>query len=429
MALVVLFTFHLVVIFFLSFWVWEKQGPEVRPFFWPALTLKLAAGIVLGLLYKYHYAAGDTFGFFEDASKLTKVFWVEPGVYIKFLFAGDELDPVWATLSNTQSRSLFLVKIISIVNLSTGNTYWITCLYFSLVSFGAAFLLFSRISVIFPGSKVAAAIAFLFFPSVVFWSSGIIKECLALAGLLVISVVYVKMLTNSKTLWWEWLLAFISAIVVWRLKYYWFAVFVPVTITTMAIHLVTQRWKVRMSIKILLWIGSFFIFCFGVTLVHPNFYLDTFLTVLVENYNEFTRIESQGKIIHYQLEPSWWSVIRNSPLALVSGLFRPFIWEVTNFLQAIVAAENLITLILLATRLSQMKSVIQSSHRLLIFSVVAYIGILCVFLALSTPNLGTLARYKVGFQSFLVFVLLTDNLVVGTITAKLENFFSKRLTR
>ena len=426
MALVVLFTFHLVGIFFLSFWVWKKQDLGVRPFFWPALALKLVAGIALGLLYKYHYAAGDTFGFFEDASKLTKVFWIEPRVYFKFLMAGDELDPVWSTLSNTQSRSLFLIKIISLVNLGTGNSYWITSLYFSLVSFGAAFLLFSRISIIFPASKVAAAIAFLFFPSIVFWGSGIIKECLALAGLFTISIVCLKTLTNSKTLWWEWLLAFISAIVVWRLKYYWFAVFVPVTITTIALHLVTQRWRARMSIKILLWIGSFLIFCFGVTLVHPNFYLDTFLTVLVENYNEFTKIESQGRIIHYELEPSWWSVILNSPLALVSGLFRPFIWEATNFLQVIVAVENLFVLILMATRLSQMKSVIQSAYRLLIFSVVVYIVILCVFLALSTPNLGTLARYRIGFQPFLVFVLLADNWVVGAMTAKIKNFFARR---
>ena len=422
MAAVLPVIINFLVIFLLCFWMWKKQDLRLRPYFWPALVLKIGAGITLGLLYKYYYSVGDTFIFFEDANKLTDLFWITPGTYFNVLLTGDESDLVGNALINTQSRSLFLVKIVSLINLFTGNNYWITCSYFSLVSFWSAFLFFQKVAITFPGSKLAAAIAFLFFPSIVFWSSGIIKESLALAGLFLLSRVSLTQLTNSKPFWWEWILALGSAIVVWNLKYYWMAVFVPVALTTLLIHFITQGKELQPGIKILLWIIAFLLFCFGVTLVHPNFYLENFLQVLVENYNQFIRISPEGIVIYYQLEPSWWSVFLNSPLALVSGLFRPFIWEVSNFLQVIVAIENLFIFILFATTFIRFRSIGQSPHRLLIFSVVVYIVILCVFLALSTPNLGTLARYKVGFQPFLVYILLANNVVINRIILRLDRF-------
>ena len=422
MAAVLPVIINFLVIFLLCFWMWKKQDLRLRPYFWPALVLKIGAGITLGLLYKYYYSVGDTFIFFEDANKLTDLFWITPGTYFNVLLTGDESDLVGNALINTQSRSLFLVKIVSLINLFTGNNYWIACSYFSLVSFWSAFLFFQKVAITFPGSKLAAAIAFLFFPSIVFWSSGIIKESLALAGLFLLSRVSLTLLTNSKPFWWEWILALGSAIVVWNLKYYWMAVFVPVALTTLLIHFITQGKELKTGIKILLWIIAFLLFCFGVTLVHPNFYLENFLQVLVENYNQFIRISPQGSVIYYQLEPSWWSVFLNSPLALVSGLFRPFIWEGSNFLQVIVAIENLFIFILFATTFIRFRSIGQSPHRLLIFSVVVYIVILCVFLSLSTPNLGTLARYKVGFQPFLVFILLANNVVIDWIILRLDRF-------
>ena len=422
MAAVLPVIINFLVIFLLCFWMWKKQDLRLRPYFWPALVLKIGAGITLGLLYKYYYSVGDTFIFFEDANKLTDLFWITPGTYFNVLLTGDESDLVGNALINTQSRSLFLVKIVSLINLFTGNNYWITCSYFSLVSFWSAFLFFQKVAITFPGSKLAAAIAFLFFPSIVFWSSGIIKESVALAGLFLLSRVSLTLLTNSKPFWWEWMLALVSAIVVWNLKYYWMAVFVPIAVTTLLIHFITQGKELQTGIKILIWIIAFLLFCFGVTLVHPNFYLENFLQVLVENYNQFIRISPQGSVIYYQLEPSWWSVFLNSPLALVSGLFRPFIWEANNFLQMIVAIENLFVFILFTTTFIRFRSIGQSPHRLLIFSVVVYIVILCVFLALSTPNLGTLARYKVGFQPFLVYILLANNVVINRIILRLDRF-------
>ena len=67
MAVVLLFGIHFIVIFFVCFLFWRRQDRQLQLYYWPALVLKLSAGIALGLVYKYHYLVGDTFGFFEDA--------------------------------------------------------------------------------------------------------------------------------------------------------------------------------------------------------------------------------------------------------------------------------------------------------------------------------------------------------------------------
>ncbi len=50
--------------------IWWKKIQLLRVFYWPALTLKLGSGILLGLLYTYYYSVGDTFGFFQVAALL-----------------------------------------------------------------------------------------------------------------------------------------------------------------------------------------------------------------------------------------------------------------------------------------------------------------------------------------------------------------------
>jgi len=420
MAVALLFGIHFTIIFFLCFLIWRRQDKSLRMYFWLGLGLKLAAGIALGLVYKYHYSVGDTFGFFEDASKLSELFWSSPRAYFSFIIAGNESEHVLGLLINNQSRSLFLVKIVSLFAIVTRDNYWITSLYFSLVSFCAGFLLFQKIAGFFPATKTAAAIAFLFFPSVVFWSSGVIKESLALAALFILVRMYITLLVNLRPSWWEYLLAPFALVLVWNLKYYWIAVFIPVSSTTLLIHFFTRQTKLEPWAKILMWLAAFVVLCFCVTLVHPNFYLENFLLVLVENYEQFIRISPPANIVHYALQPTWASIIVNSPLALMTGLFRPFFWETHNFLQLAVSIENLFLFGMFVMILPKWRLVMESKYRYLIFSTIIYIVILCVFLALSTPNFGTLARYKVGFQPFLVFMVLADNSTLNWMKSRLS---------
>ena len=174
---------NLAVLLFISYRIWSLEKSSLRKFFWPALVLKLAGGICLGLVYSYYYSTGDTFNYFHDGVRLASLARTDVASYFGFLWAGDESFPISSELIYKQPRAMFLSKVTSLFCLLTADNYWMIALYFSAISFFSAWFLVQKINRLFEGVQPAAILSFLFFPSVVFWSAGVIKECLAMAAL------------------------------------------------------------------------------------------------------------------------------------------------------------------------------------------------------------------------------------------------------
>jgi glucan phosphoethanolaminetransferase (alkaline phosphatase superfamily) len=120
----------------------------------------------------------------------------------------------------------------------------------------------------------------------------------------------------------------------------------------------------------------------------------------------------EDQIEYTDLQPEASSILYHAPNALLSGLFRPFVWEAHTASQWLVAMENLALLVLTIAALTRFKRVIHSQNRLLVFTAIVYIVLLCIFLSLSTPNFGTLSRYKVGFQSFFFLLIACNNPII-----------------
>lgn len=415
---------HLFLLTTLAVMGWKKVQ-LLRRFYWPALVAKFIAGILVGLLYKYYYTVGDTFVFFQDASLLAKLARTDFGTYLSFLWNGDESFAVWSDLIFKQQRSLFFAKLISFFSLITLDNYWLTALYFSFFSFVGAWFLVTTIGKLFPGSAFASIIAFLFFPSIVFWGSGIVKESVAFACLCFLSAIFIRLWKKNKVSVVHWLLAAWVLWVLWNLKYYYAAVFMPVVVTAYLIHtIVAPRLKLRqLRLEIVTWAVIFVVPLFLVTLIHPNFYPDRLLDVIVANYEAFFAISDPDDMIHFhELKATPLSMAMNSPLALLSGLFRPFIWEAGNVLQMLIAMENTALVVLFVASLRALKALRTSPHRILILALMIYTIILCVFITLSTPNFGTLARYRVGYLPFFLFLIMMDNPLARKVEKLLQRF-------
>ncbi|HZI24425.1 MAG TPA: hypothetical protein VFD46_05085, partial [Chryseolinea sp.] len=179
-------------------------------------------------------------------------------------------------------------------------------------------------------------------------------------------------------------------------------------------YILTKFTIKNLPAKIMLWCLIFTIPLLLMSILHPNFYYERFMEVVVSNYYEFQEISDPEDVIHYDgLRATPLSMLQHSPWALFSGLFRPFVTEVHSSLQWFLAIENLILLALAAGAVTQIKKAMASPHSLLLFSIVMYSILLCVFLALSTPNFGTLSRYRVGFLPYFAFVLMIENPLIS----------------
>ena len=403
---------HIVLISGLAWLLWRKEMPTLRQIFWPAIVVKLAAGACLGLLYTYYFPVGDTFVYFNDASRVADLARQDLWSYLELLFSDRHVDAL--SLRFREPRALFLTKLTSLVNLLTGDNYWVSGLYFSLISFLGAWYLVRTIATYIPSVRSAAAVAFLFFPSIVFWTSGLLKESLAMAALFFIAALFLRLWFDRKADLWTFVVGAVAMVVLWNLKYYYIGVLVPVVLTDFLYRsIVRKSTSASVGLRALIWMVIFLLPLVIISFLHPNFNLDRISGVIVSNNSAYSELSDTGDYIHFDdLRATPLSIFANAPWALVSGLFRPWPWEAQTSAQVVAAVENTILIFLFAAALLRVKKLLTCTHRLLLGSIIVFVALSCVLITISAPNFGTLSRYRVGYLAFFVFLILCDHPVM-----------------
>ena len=144
--------------------------------------------------------------------------------------------------------------------------------------------------------------------------------------------------------------------------------------------------------------------------LHPNLYPPNFLNALILNHDLTLANSSPDSVIHYyRLDADAGSMLLNFPWAVVSCLFRPFILEVNGLLQLVAGLENLIFLVLSLAAIKNIGQGMRSSHGVIIAGILVYVILGSGLLALSSPNFGSLARYRVSYIPFLGLLILLNN--------------------
>ncbi len=390
--------------------------PQLAIHFWPAFLIKALAGVAVGLVYGLHYKGGDTFLLYQDALTLSRLLGDDPLLFLRFLAdSGADNGKVLAGIAEPTPRALFFSKTVSLVLFFTGNNYWLAGCYFSLTAFTGTWLLLVRLVGLAPHLSLCAVLGFLYWPSFVFWSSGILKESLMVGCLGTVAYALGILQTHRRHKYW--LPALIAGLlyVVLRLKYYYLAAFVPALAAFYAARWVSARYSQRHA-PVLAGLGVFACTLLAASATHPNLYPKAFFSAVVENSEKMAQqTEKKGNlIVYHKLSPNAWGLSRNIPKAVWEGFARPYLWEKGNWLKKAAAAEALLSVLLLLTALQQAvfgkhkawHSVWYREHVPLLFATCLYVALLAVLLPLAAPNLGNLVRYKAGYMPLLATALL-----------------------
>lgn len=236
-----------------------------------------------------------------------------------------------------------------------------------------------------------------------------------MAALYWITAILVRYLVSQKRIVLELLFSLVAFYLLWGLKYYWAILYATVAITTLTIFLLKKKSTIKTSFLLGIWLLIFIFIIALASLTHPNFYVHRLLQVVVDNNQQFVNLSKPGSYISYvDLQATWWSLCSNAPVALFSALFRPFVWEANGLMGWLAAIENLfLTILFLGWTLSRRKLPWD-----VLLPIFAYSAALAIFLALSTPNLGTLSRYRIGFLPFFVFALSAYSLDINYLFRK-----------
>lgn len=244
------------------------------------------------------------------------------------------------------------------------------------------------------------AIATFFVPSLVFWTSGLLKETFALGGIGVATFGAHLLVTKGITRPANWLVFLAGATFLGIFKPY---ALVPLgaaaAVWFFAARAVAQGGKVRLKFRYIL--GGTLAAIAVVALVgviFPQLQYDSALEETARLQGAYQNIEAGST---YQLggteDRTFTQQIIYLPLALVSAFFRPFIFEAHNAVSLLNAIETFIILILVGMIFSKLGPrriwQIARTQPFILFAIV-FVFLFAAAVGLAAPNLGTLSRYR-----------------------------------
>jgi len=418
------------IILVISSYQFSRQSPLKKHFWW-ALCLKLGAGIVINLLFRRLYGTlADSEALFEAACMVANKCKEDPLRWGYFFLHSNQHDfwDYYGLLKDWSFQTVFSYKLVSILCLLAQNDFWLVNLYCSWLSF-IGFWACANVFYQLHQRSLPVVVAFLCFPSMLAWSSGLLKE--SLLWFLMGSIIYLlhQLLPNFK-IWqvpppqvgrgWGWgkyyplffkqiTFLFITFLVLFKLKYYYAVVlFAAVSMYVIGMYLHHYlRWsfsKIVVSCAV-----AFVALLVLVSPFHQNLRLQYFFIGLVQNYHYLALHSDVESTTHYTFfTPDIWGVLRNIPQALFASFYSPLLTDTQgNPLKIAAAVEN--TVLLLAALSIKIPFRLTTAQKILLLSVLLYCLSLAVLLALATPNIGTLLRIKVGFMPFVVYGVVLGN--------------------
>lgn len=398
------------------FFIKEKNKPLIKYFF-PAAAFKILAGLFLGLIYFHYYKGGDTFTFFRNAEALASIGISSPKDFFSVIFL-NRIPGGASVLESLQDepRVLLTAKLIAPLHIFSRGNYFVLSTYLSLFSFIGMWKLANRLVIYFPQTKLPAVIAFLFFPSVIFWSAGVMKESIIMGIIGFILAAFLKVYKEGKWPKWPGIIALaVGMLILTGIKYYYAGLLIPILTTTLLTRFISNKipaFQNRTSNYIYTWAGIFGFLILIATNLHPNLQVSAFLKTLVENHDKIFASSHPDSLIYYhRLKPELLSILVNTPKALLAGLFRPLLWDWGSIWQIFTAMENMMLVFFFAFSTYGIKkiSVMKDTDKVLLFAAVTYILILAVTMAFASPNFGSLMRYKIGFLPLLIYIILSAN--------------------
>lgn len=389
-------------------WRWLRlrlPEPMLGRWLLPLLALKLAACSLAT-----YFISGDPVFYLNWSRAFTEQLWAAPGAWLRTLVSDEFHFRHWHLVYHGFSNTLFFIKLLSALNLASMGTALLNGLYCSLFCFVGAWELARAAVRAWPATPSGAVLlSFLVWPSVVYWTSGITKESLLVGSGAWVTALVMSWLYGGKRVQMGGLVAaLVLAVLHFQMRFF-FAGLLLAVLSVLILIRVGQRLGVlrRRWQQVLLLAG---LLCGGAWLVgqiSPVFSFNKFSSRLLINYHSLRRIAAERPHIELPtLQPTATSIAQNAPRAAVEALCRPWVWESKALPYIAAGLENLLLMALLAWSII---GALRGRTGYLPFSVVlvllTYDLLLAALLGMSTPNLGTLNRYRTALLPYILLLV------------------------
>jgi len=387
----------------------QRREAELGAWLPPLLALKL-----LMSSRDYFLLSGDAAYFQRWATVMTSQLWAAPGSWLRTLFSDELHYGSQHLVYHGYSNTFFIIKLLSALNLASLGAVLLNSIYLSLFGFVGSWQLVRAMRRVFPATpRGAAVVAFIVWPSVLYWTAGLTKESLLLGSAawllaLLLPWLYAAEKPRPATVAGALLLALLQ----FKMRFF-FAALLFGTLAGLAVIRLVQhlggarrRWAQVLLLAAVLAAGAG-----AAGEISPVFRLNKFTSQLTRAYSELLASSRQLPHLEYPtLVPTVPGILRNVPKAVFSVLARPWPWEASDPLFFVAGLENIGLLLVLAVALGAAGRG-RGGH--LPFALGLALLVYCLGLAaligLSTPNLGTLNRYRSVLLPFVLLLALQND--------------------
>lgn len=380
--------------------------------------LKLAAGTALWYVYTYMHtdrATADIYRYFDDGNIMFSALPEHPMDYLSMLtgIGNDQrrFDVNYYQVmhnwyrqyeSNMYNDAHTMIRFNAFVRLLSFGHYHVHTVFICFLCTIGLVALYKAFLPKLAGHERAWAFALFALPSVLFWSSGVIKEALLFFGLGLFLLAVMDLLRNGARAWNLALLPF-CIVLLFFLKFYVLLSLLPA--------LCAYIWCVRTGgrrslLKFLLTYAGFIALGLNSDLFYRDFRILEVLWVKQRDFIGMASAANSGSLVHVnELEPNVGSFLREAPHALYMTFLSPLTAWSNGALGILSALENIL-LLLLAGMALRWRRAWSGVDKPLLYLCLGYCTLLALVIGWTTPVIGALVRYRVPLLPVLLLAFM-----------------------
>lgn len=394
----------------------KYKDPYLRKHFMWGLTVKFIGCFGFIAVYALYYGAGDTFNYYHNTSKLMSVI-LEYPPRLWTILTSSSLDSMHQTaigldspLSMSGSNANHtVVRFALLFGIFTFNSYVASSLFFAFASFLGIWALYRVVSYIFPEHYKAVTIPILYFPSMFFWGSSMMKDSIVVWFLGLLTYAIYRLYFQRRQMILNMIIAAFSVYILVNVKQYVIIAYAPALILWMSLGPINKLSRaqrlVLTPLLLTMAVGIVLALIPMMEKITARYALDQIMETAEVTATYIHRTTREGGSSYSLGDVSYTpaGMLTVFPRAVTVTLFQPFLYQVRNPVMLLSALESTIFLfgtIFILFRVGFFRYIRYiTSHPFLLMCLV--FSIMFAFaIGISTYNFGSLVRYKIPALPF-----------------------------
>lgn len=405
----------------------NQNDPVYARYYIKGLNYKVIGVLGYAIIYLYYYGGGDTTSYYYAIKPVGALLFKNPAAFFDFCFSVNEGYPTQCLYDASQSGVIYLlrgsatlttIRIGALLSVLSFNTFFPLSLLFCYVGFLFEWRLFRLLCNVYPELTDRLVVVFFMIPSVLFWGSGIGKDTIMFGSIMFFVYCYYNLVIYKRQMLKYFILVLITGFIISLIRGFILFTILPCSLLMTVTYYQNsiRSSALRFLIAPAMLAGA----------VAASYFMVNALGNSVESYSidslqqkaegfrswHTTQGGSTYSIGEGELDFTAAGIAKQAPVALITCLYGPFIWQVRNPVMLLSAIESLLLLyytlkLLFNKRIYAIFKVLMSDHWVVFC--LPFILILGIAIGLTSFNFGALVRYRIPILPFLGLLLVVVN--------------------